>query len=136
VAMHVEFCCNDPRNGAALGYFETAEMFGCTLVGGRVTLGWRCEKVAGSNAAEGDESLRVGRLVLPCLGYTAWFGNWCWDRASIRLIHAVDVWNYLAAKKDWHCEEGPDELYEMFNAHQPMDKRTAPELLTRLEAVA
>lgn len=130
--IHVDLCCNDPDNGNDTGYAESIELFDCTLVGGRVRVAFDPEPPSGVNPYEGVSTLRFGRMRLPILGYKGWYGNWCWDRATMRLIHAVAIWNYLVNKSDWHCEEGPEELYELFNAHREIEPRTAPDFLHRI----
>ncbi len=128
----VELCCNNPDNGFDQGYAEAVEMFDCTLVGGRVRTAWKPDPPSGVKPYEGVSTLIVGRLSLPCLQYQPHFGNWCWDAARLRLIHAVKIWNYLAAKQDWHCEEAPEELFALFNAHGRIEPKNAPEFLTRI----
>ena len=130
--ISIELCCNDWRNGVDQGYAENIKLFECDLTGGRVRTDWLRDRRPNAIAADGDSTLRIGRLLLPCLSYRTWHGNWCWDSARVRLIHAVAIWNYLAKKPDWHCEGGPCELYDLFNRHGEIAPKGAPEFLHRI----
>jgi hypothetical protein len=115
LALNLELCCNDPDSGSFTGRFDFANVHDVNLVGGSITCGsakppkWTVPNV------EGGDGLRVGRIVVPVLDYTYGYGNWCWDRWKVRAVHALRVLNYLAAKKDWHCEEAAEEIYTAFN---------------------
>lgn len=111
----IMLACNDWRNGNWLGVCESVEIADITLVGGRVTSAHSSERLINAKAYEGDTTLRVGRVSIPCLSYKTWVGNWCWDCASVRAIHALKVMNYLAGKPDWHCEEAEFEIFKAFN---------------------
>lgn len=125
----IMLCCNDWRNGNPTPYAESVELFECQLSGGRVRVDWDKKPLPESKPYQGEQTLRVGKLRLPCLAYNTWVGNWCWDAASIRLIYAVEIWNYLAERPDWHCEAGPVKLFQLFNECGKIDPRTAPEFL-------
>ena len=94
----IMLCCNDWRNGNPTPYAESVELFECQLSGGRVRVDWDKKPLPESKPYQGEQTLRVGKLRLPCLAYNTWVGNWCWDAASIRLIYAVEIWNYLAER--------------------------------------
>lgn len=110
--LRICYACNDWRNGTDLGKSEMIEFcYGdetVTLAGGSVVTRYA------------DGRLQVGRVFVPTLSQCTWDGNWCWDSARVHLAPARTVWNYLAAKKDWHCEEGPEALYDAFNAHRKL----------------
>lgn len=118
--IKVSLCCNDHRNGNYLGYAESLEIEDITLVGGRVKVGILEQRVTGANAAAGDKTLIVGRCRIPCLSYTGWYGNWCWDMARVRSVYALELLNYLAGLKHWHCEDGPQIVVRKFDRHERM----------------
>jgi hypothetical protein len=113
--IEVMLCCNDHRNGNFLGYAEAIEVHDVSLVGGRVTVGFKSEKLASAKSYQGEHTLRIGRLVIPCLGYQTWVGNWCWDCATVRGIESWRIINYLAGKPEWYCEKAECSIYEAFN---------------------
>ena len=117
MAIHIMLCCNDYHNGAFLGYAESIEVGDITMVDGRVTVGYEEKKLKDSGPAEGDATLRIGRLRVPCLGYQTWVGNWCWDCAFVRAVHVQRILNYLI-KRGFHCEQGPCALFDKINARQ------------------
>lgn len=113
--LTVMLCCNDYRNGNYLGYVESIEIEEITLEGARMRIGWDDKPPRGAKSYEGEATLRIGRLRVPALSYKTWVGNWCWDAAWVRGIHALRILNFLAAKEHWHCTEAPCEVYEAFN---------------------
>lgn len=115
----IMLCCNDYRNGEFLGYAENIEIDEVEMVGGRVAVRGGLEPPATSKPIEGEEGLRIGRIVVPCLSYKTWVGNWCWDAAQVRAVHALKIVNYLIAAK-WHCEDGPYAQYEAVNKGLPI----------------
>ncbi|HVW08374.1 MAG TPA: hypothetical protein VHC90_07315 [Bryobacteraceae bacterium] len=125
----VMVCCNDHRNGVSLGRFENLEIFECELSGPPMTFSCSNKRHPEANAGTGDMTARFGRLVVPCLLYRGWVGNWCWDAVRVRLIYAVRIWNHLVDTGKWQCEQGPAALYELFNAKGRIDPKTAPEFL-------
>jgi hypothetical protein len=129
VPVTIMLCRNNPDNGNPTPYADSVELFDCHLTGSRVRVACTTKPLPDATPVQGLFTLHVGRVRIPCLDYRTWVGNWCWDAASVRLIFAVQVWNYLAANPNWHCEEGPSKLFEMFNAHTRIDPRTAPDLL-------
>lgn len=117
----IMFCCNDWRNGNCLGQADSFELFGCEIEGGApIRIDYKPKKLPGSNVADGDHTLIFGRLKIPCISWSSWVGNWCWDAAKVRHVHAVECWNYLVARKDYQCVHGPEKLFEGFNQHKRM----------------
>jgi len=112
VPIRICYACNDPRNGDDLGRSEAIEFTladeTVRLVGGSVV----------TKLAEGR--LQIGRVYVPVLASSTWHGNWCWDSALVHLAPARDAWNYLAKRRNWHCEEGPELLFDAFNARREL----------------
>ena len=109
-------CCNDYRNGNFIGLAETVEIHDVTIEGNPVTCGHLdCRPPKGSTKIEGEDGLRIGRIVIPCLSYKTWYGNWCWDSAAVRAVHALRVLNYLVQKRGWRCTEAENEIFTAIN---------------------
>lgn len=116
MALRVMLCCNDWRNGNFTGFADSVEIEDVRLVGGRVAVRYdHGKRVPGAHSIEGDDTLRFGRIRVPALAYVTWVGNWCWDCASVRSIHALTLLNYLAVKLDWHTEDTAEEIAEAFD---------------------
>ena len=114
--LTLALCCNDPDNGNFEGYAESIEIHDVELEGPRVTCNHLPGKPPkGSHKFEGEDGLRVGRCVIPCLDYKTWYGNWCWDAARVRAVHALRVLNYLVEKRGWHCVQAGTEIFEAIN---------------------
>lgn len=118
------YACNDPSSGQPLEtpYVEQIQFelgdYSVDLQGGRVKVWLEVVKRYGMAELIGH----VGRCVVPVKKEVPWHGNWCWNAALIPDHHARKVFNYLATLKGWHCEGGPGELYEAFNARRPVSK--------------
>lgn len=112
--LQVMLCCNDWRNGNFLGRAESVEIHDVSLEGGSVTCNWINKRINSAKSYEGTSTLRIGRLLVPCLGYKTWVGNWCWDCATVRAVHALKIINYLA-KSRFHAIEAEAEIYEAVN---------------------
>lgn len=119
MALRIALCCNDPDNGNFLGKAEHVEIEGIELYGPEVTCNQEDRKLKSAGPAEGDTVLRVGRCVVSCLGYRTWWGNWCWDAASVRAVNALKVLNYLISR-GWRCEQAACEVYNAINEGKPI----------------
>lgn len=111
----VMLCCNDPNNGLFLGKAESIEVGDIELEGPSIAISYKEQKLSRASPMEGEHTLRIGRLQVPALGYKTWVGNWCWDAAKVRGVHALRILNFLAAKPHWHCTQAVCEIYEAFN---------------------
>jgi hypothetical protein len=116
MAILLMFACND-AHGNPQGWADSVTIDeGITLQGGRITISHALMPVRGCNPAmEGNQTLRFGQFRIPCFNYQTWAGNWCWDAVSVGWPAALRALNYLAAKRDWHCEEAPAGIFEAFN---------------------
>ena len=112
--LNVMLCCNDDRNGDFLGRAEAIEVEDIQLEGGSVTCNWISRRLSRAKSYEGDSTLRIGRLFIPCLEYRTWVGNCCWDCAKIRAVHALRIINYLA-KARWHAVEAEYRIFDAIN---------------------
>jgi hypothetical protein len=124
MALLIELACNDPNNGQFLGFADFAEIAGIRMQGGRVTVDYSNEQVRSARRhIDGHYTLRVGRIIVPHWHHHSWYGNWCWEAFSVTWPYALKVLNYLAKQRDWHCEEGPQGIYDAINSR----KRVTPE---------
>lgn len=111
MSAHIHIACNDPDNGQPTGFAEFIEIdFGndniVSIAGGRCVARYDHK----------TDELRISRMRVKARGYTMWHGNWCWDSCIVDLKDACKVFNRMQALQYWHCEEGPDWLYNAFNA--------------------
>ncbi len=119
----IEIACNNPDNGQPVGKSEHITIaFGSDLMqvelSGTPISTW-CTK---------DGFLRVGRRRFKLKGYTYWYGNWCWDMATVSMADALRCFNGLQNMKYWKCDEGPDELYVAFNTRRTVNMQQLMEI--------
>jgi hypothetical protein len=119
MALKIALCCNDPDNGSWIGKAEHIEIEGIEMYGPEVRVNHENRKLKSAGPAAGDTVLRVGRVLVPCLGYRTWWGNWCWDCASVRAMNALKVLNYLISR-GWKCEQAACEVYDAINDGEPI----------------
>lgn len=117
--MRIAYACNNPDNGCDTGYSErvcislsNGGYSDIELVGGRVKTETHLDPT------DRSYRLQVGRLIVAATGYRYGYGNWCWDAIDVSDVSARRIFNYLMKLKHWHCEEGPDKLFEAFNARR------------------
>lgn len=123
MALRIAMCCNNPDNGVFQGKTDFIEIEDVRLYGPEVTCREEDRTLKSARPVEGNTTLRIGRVCVPCLAYKTWWGNWCWDCASVRAVNALKVLNYLI-ERGWRCEEAADEVFEAVNAGKPIDGPT------------
>jgi hypothetical protein len=129
MAIRIDMCCNDPDNGSWTGKAEYIHIQDVELYGPVVSVNHEGRKLKSARPAEGDTTLRIGRVVVPCLGYKTWYGNWCWDAAAVRAVNALKILNYLIGR-GWKCEQAACEVYDAINAGHPIDPQRWKEFVT------
>ncbi len=112
IISRICICCNDPDNGQSLGRsdfieidFNNDSLLSCRLQGGRIV----------TKLHPNGTEVRIGGLKIPSRNYGFWHGNWCWDSFTTTLPEAIKIFNYLACRVNWHCEESIEEIFTAFN---------------------
>lgn len=119
--MQLLMACNDD-NGNHQGFaeqiqFEMDDNFDPVLeLEGVIS----CEIVFRVSRGVTTGRLRLSHRWFPIEGYGTWVGNMCWDAARITTETAAAIANYLLALKKLDCVAGQVELYEAWNAGQPI----------------
>ena len=121
--LRVMLACNDPDNGNWTGKADMVEIEGIELEGRAVSVDHYPRKMRKALSGEGIETLRIGRCVVPSLGYRRWVGNWCWDCAHVRAMNALHILNYLVSR-GWRCTAGTCEVADAIDAGKAIDQNT------------
>lgn len=119
--MQLLFACNDPENGTFIGKadwfeFDDCETLSVTRYGQPLTV-----RVIGGGM---DARIRIARRVFPCMGYTRWVGNWCWDAVWVDVAVADEIANYL---RSFHFQVdcAVSTIAEMWRNDEPIDFTSA-----------
>lgn len=110
--MILELCCNNPNNGSPLYQSETVQI---SAAGGEFEITMEGPPIVTRLRADGR--LQFGTLILPITGYKEWFGNWCWDAASVDHKQARRALCYMIQRR-WQCTEGPSEVYDYLKGNE------------------
>ena len=75
--------------------------------------------------------LRFSRNRFRYLGFTTWYGNWCWTGVTMDDEEAARFLNYLSQDERWHCEGGWCDLSDAYAEGKVTPEMLAAEGLSR-----
>jgi hypothetical protein len=119
----ISLCCNDPDNGNFAGTVAAIEIHGtdgCDIrleprrfPDPRLTMVSKMPKRF--RAHREDRAFRIARFVFPCLGWTNWYGNWCWDATRMSAREVLRLCRVLR-HAGWHVDEADVRFGEVWDS--------------------
>ena len=116
----IHCACNDPDNGNFIGTSEFVEFH---FQQGELEALITCQgpDIKTELQSADPAYLQFGHLKLRVIRFKDWHGNWCWNAYQVDEVSARRAFHYLAKRKHWHCEEGPEELFAAFNTRKMLN---------------
>ena len=111
--VDIMLAVNEPRNGLPRHTVDYVHIGDELLEMEGPPLQWGKTRVGVLNIASSPRQPLTSYHSFELKGYQQWAGNWCWDRAVIRVEHLP---RFLRVLKDagWDCISGEASLFEMW----------------------
>lgn len=122
--LSISVCCNDSTNGQFNGRCEGFEISAVIPEYGTAELDFMPETIPGLRFSvdHDTKTIRLCRVTIPFTGYEAWFGNWCWDRFTVKTADLERLLTSKGFRERFSIDTGDERLWTAWDTANSSSK--------------